>query len=79
MSSKEFEYWKAFNIIEPIGLFREDILFAGLGRTIADALVPKHNLKLDNFMMFKEKIVMPKEEIRNNLKAFFNGYSKSQV
>ncbi|PJG66764.1 phage tail assembly protein T [Acinetobacter seifertii] len=79
MSSKEFEYWKAFNIIEPIGLFREDVLFAGLGRTIADAMVPGHNLKLDNFMMFKEKIVMPKEEIRNNLKAFFNEYSKSQV
>lgn len=79
MSSKEFEYWKAFNIIEPIGLFREDILFAGLGRTIADAMVPKHNLKLDNFMMFKEKIVMPKEEIRNNIKAFFSSYSKSKV
>ncbi|AYX96200.1 phage tail assembly protein T [Acinetobacter baumannii] len=79
MSNKEFEYWKAFNVLEPIGLFREDILFAGLGRTIADAMVPGHNLKLDNFMMFKEKQPMPKAEIQNNLKAFFSGYSKSKV
>lgn len=79
MSNKEFGYWKAFNVLEPIGLFREDILFAGLGRTITDAMVPRHPLKLDNFMMFKEKQPMPKVEIQNNLKAFFGSYSKSKV
>ncbi|MDO7525707.1 hypothetical protein Q5M60_12145 [Acinetobacter baumannii] len=79
MSTKEFGYWKAFNIIEPIGIFREDILFAGLGRTITDAMVPRHPFKLDNFMMFKEKQPTSKAVIQNNIKAFFSSYSKSKV
>lgn len=54
MSFEEYRYWCAFNLIEPIGCIREDAMFAGVAKTIADANVPKHDLTLNDLMIFNK-------------------------
>lgn len=71
MSYVEFKYWQAFNILEPIGVIREDAMQANIAKTLADVHTRDHGLKLDNFMMFKQKVEKSKAEIVSNIKSFF--------
>lgn len=71
MSYVEFKYWQAFNSLEPIGVIREDMMQANIAKTLADIHAPKHDLMLDSFMMFKQKVEKTKSELVANIKAFF--------
>lgn len=71
MSYVEFKYWQAFNSLEPIGVIREDMMQANIAKTLADVHAPKHDLKLDSFMMFKQKVEKTKAELVANIKSFF--------
>lgn len=71
MSYVEFKYWQSFSTLEPIGVLREDLLQANITKTLADIHAPKHGLKLDSFMLFKQKVGKSKAELIANIKSFF--------
>ena len=77
MSAEEFEYWKAFSVFEPIGVLREDALFANVGKTLADLQV-KNELTLRDFTVFNRNKAEPEpdqEQVMRNIKAVFGALS----
>lgn len=78
MCAEEFEYWKAFSVIEPISILREDALFANVCKTFADLQV-KNELTLRDFTLFnRDKLVEPEPDIEQtirNIKAVFGALS----
>ena len=77
MSAEEFEYWKAFSVFEPIGVLREDALFANVCKTLADLQV-KNELTLRNFTVFNRNKAEPEPDIEQtmrNIKAVFGALS----
>lgn len=77
MSAEEFEYWKAFSVFEPIGVLREDALFANVCKTLADLQV-KNELTLRDFTVFNRNKVEPEpdqEQVMRNIKALFGALS----
>lgn len=77
MSAKEFEYWKAFSVLEPIGVLREDALFANVCKTLADLQV-KNELTLRDFTVFNRNKAEPEpdqEQVMRNIKAVFGALS----
>ena len=77
MSAEEFEYWKAFSVFEPIGVLREDALFANVCKTLADLQV-KNELTLRDFTVFNRNKAEPepdKEQVMRNIKAVFGALS----
>jgi len=79
MSTEEFEYWKAFSVLEPIGVLREDALFANVCKTLADVhLKVQNDLTLRDFVVFKRDHAEPepdKEQVMRNIKAVFGALS----
>lgn len=80
LSAEEFEYWKAFTVLEPIGVMREDALFANLCLTLANSqrYSFKDDLKLGDFVVFKKDRVEPEpdqEQVMRNIKALFGALS----
>lgn len=69
MSYHEFVYWQAFNILEPIGILRDDILHANIAKTIVDSKIPEHGLEFEHFMMFKEPVVRTVDDVCDDIKA----------
>lgn len=69
MSYHEFLHWQAFNLLEPIGIYREDLLFSNLTKTIADVNVPNHGVEFDSFMIFKPQVERTVEDLCNDIKA----------
>lgn len=77
MSAEEFEYWKAFSVFEPIGVLREDALFANVCKTLADLQV-KNELTLRDFTVFNRNKAEPEpdiEQVMRNIKAVFGALS----
>ena len=77
MSAEEFEYWKAFSVLEPIGVLREDALFANVCKTLADLQV-KNELTLRDFTVFNRNKAEPEpdqEQVMRNIKALFGALS----
>lgn len=77
MSAEEFEYWKAFSVFEPIGVLREDALFANVCKTLADLQV-KNELTLRDFTVFNRNKAEPEpnqEQVMRNIKALFGALS----
>lgn len=77
MSAEEFEYWKAFSVFEPIGVLREDALFANVCKTLADVHV-KNELTLRDFTVFNRNKAEPepdREQVMRNIKALFGALS----
>ena len=77
LSTEEFEYWKAFSALEPIGVLREDALFANVCKTFADLHV-KNELTLRDFTVFNRNKAEPepdKEQVMRNIKAVFGALS----
>ena len=77
MSAEEFEYWKAFSVFEPIGVIREDALFANVCKTLADLQV-KNELTLRDFTVFNRNKAEPEldqEQVMRNIKAVFGALS----
>ena len=77
MSAEEFEYWKAFSALEPIGVLREDALFANVCKTLADLQV-KNELTLRDFTVFNRNKAEPEpdqEQVMRNIKALFGALS----
>ena len=77
MSAEEFEYWKAFSVFEPIGVLREDALFANVCKTFADLHV-KNELPLRDFTVFNRNKAEPEpdqEQVMRNIKAVFGALS----
>ncbi len=77
MSAEEFEYWKAFSVFEPIGVLREDALFANVCKTLADLQV-KNELTLRDFTVFnrnKAETEPDQEQVMRNIKAVFGALS----
>ena len=77
MSAEEFEYWKAFSVFEPIGVLREDALFANVCKTLAD-LQGKNELTLRDFTVFNRNKAEPEpdqEQVMRNIKAVFGALS----
>lgn len=77
MSAEEFEYWKAFSVFEPIGVLREDALFANVCKTLADLQV-KNELTLRDFIVFNRDKAEPEpdqEQVMRNIKALFGALS----
>ena len=77
MSAEEFEYWKAFSVLEPIGVLREDALFANVCKTLADLQV-KNELTLRDFTVFNRNKAEPepdKQQVMRNIKAVFGALS----
>src|SRR5690554_1325692 len=78
MSAEEFEYWKAFSVLEPIGILREDAMFANVCKTLADLQV-KNELRLRDFTVFnRNNFAEPepdKEQVMRNIKAIFGALS----
>lgn len=77
MSAEEFEYWKAFSVFEPIGVLREDALFANVCKTLADLQV-KNEMTLRDFTVFNRNKAEPEPDIEQtmrNIKAVFGALS----
>ena len=77
LSTEEFEYWKAFSALEPIGVLREDALFANVCKTFADLHV-KNELTLRDFTVFNRNKAEPEpdqEQVMRNIKAVFGALS----
>lgn len=77
MSAEEFEYWKAFSVFEPIGVLREDALFANVSKTLADLQV-KNELTLRDFTVFNRNKAEPEpdqEQVMRNIKSVFGALS----
>ena len=77
LSTEEFEYWKAFSALEPIGVLREDALFANVCKTLADLHV-KNELTLRDFTVFNRNKAEPEpdqEQVMRNIKAVFGALS----
>ena len=77
LSTEEFEYWKAFSVLEPIGVLREDALFANVCKTLADLQV-KNELTLRDFTVFNRNKAEPEpdqEQVMRNIKAVFGALS----
>ena len=77
MSAEELEYWKAFSVLEPIGILREDALFANVCKTLADVHV-KNELTLRDFTVFNRNKAEPEpdqEQVMRNIKAVFGALS----
>lgn len=78
LSAEEFEYWKAFSVLEPISILREDALFANVCKTFADLQV-KNELTLRDFTVFnRDKFAdaePEKEQVMRNIKAVFGALS----
>ena len=77
LSAEEFEYWKAFSVLEPIGILREDALFANVWKTFADLHV-KNELTLRDFTVFNRNKAEPepdKQQVMRNIKAVFGALS----
>lgn len=77
MSAEEFEYWKAFSVLEPIGVLREDALFANVCKTLADLQV-KNELTLRDFTVFNRNKAEPEpdqKQVMRNIKAVFGALS----
>lgn len=84
MSAREFDMWQAFNLFEPIGVKREDSLFAFLGYMNALFSGAK-DINLKQFMIYNdhdhlfeddENVEIPNddeiEDMCVNLKAMFS-------
>lgn len=84
LSAKEFDLWQAFNVFEPIGIKREDNLFAFFNYMNA-ILHGAKDIDIKQFMLFnnmdnliEEPVQLEKatkEEVENvcvNLKAMFS-------
>lgn len=77
LSTEEFEYWKAFSALEPIGIIREDALSANICKTLADLQV-KNELTLRDFTVFNRNKAEPEpdqEQVMRNIKAVFGALS----
>lgn len=78
MSVEEFEYWKAFSVLEPVGILREDSLTANLCKTIIDSQV-KNDTTLRDFTLFNQIDVEEQEpdieQTMRNIKAVFGALS----
>ena len=81
MCAEEFEYWKAFNVLEPIGILREDAMFANISRTVVDAqrYKFKDDLSIRDFTIFNrdnfEDTEPDIEQTMRNIKAVFGALS----
>lgn len=84
MSAREFDLWQAFNVFEPIGIMREDILIANLIHKLV-LLNGIDDKSLSDFMLFRDRDaiiadndeeILPTvddvEDICVNLKAMFS-------
>ena len=84
MSAREFDMWQAFNVFEPVGILREDALFANLISTYARTK-GLDDVQMSDFMLFRDREVFihdPDEQILPtvedvedvcvNLKAMFS-------
>lgn len=76
MSYYEFLHWQAFNLIEPIGIYREDLLFSNLTKTIADVNIPDHGVELESFMMFKEQKERTVDDLCDDIKSRMASFVK---
>lgn len=74
MSYHEFLHWQAFNLIEPIGIYREDMISANIAKTIADVKVPDHGLGLDSFMLFKQQVERTVEDVCDDIKSRMSAF-----
>lgn len=75
MSCVEFKYWQAFNLIEPIGIYREDIISANIAKTIADVKVPNHGIGLDGFMLFERAIERTVDDVCDDIKTRMSSFT----
>lgn len=74
MCQEEFEYWQAFNLLEPIGVLREDLLTASIVKSALDIAAPNNPYTLSDCTIFKERNPDSEptlEETMNNVKAIF--------
>lgn len=84
MSAREFDMWQAFNVFEPVGILREDALFANLIHTYARTK-GLDDISMSDFMLFRDRDslmldpddeILPTdndiEDICVNLKAMFS-------
>jgi hypothetical protein len=69
MTYEEFVYWQAFNVLEPIGIYREDLLFGNIAKTLFDVNISDHALGLENFMMFRQPVERTVEDVCDDIKA----------
>lgn len=78
MSIEEFEYWKAFSVLEPIGILREDSMTANICKTVVDAQF-KNDTKLKDFTLFNHDYLIDEEpdieQTMRNIKAVFGALS----
>lgn len=74
MEYSEFLHWQAFNLMEPIGISREDLLFGNVAKTIADANVPDHNCTFESFMLFKQHVERTVEDVCDDINARMAGF-----
>lgn len=63
MSATEFDLWQAFNLIEPIGIMREDSLFASVALTTARMGGVK-DLSLSDLMLYRNVPDLTEDEAR---------------
>lgn len=69
MSYEEFIHWQAFNVLEPIGIYREDVLFGNIAKTIADVKLVDHGIEFESFMMFQQPVVRTIENVCDDINA----------
>lgn len=74
MSCSEFKYWQAFNLLEPVGIYREDILSANIVKTMADLKAPEHDLGFSDFMMFKPRVERTVDDVCDDIKTRMAGF-----
>lgn len=62
-------YWQAFDVLEPIGMLRENAFQANIAKSVFDTQLPNHELNLSNFLLWHEEAEPTRNDVVANVKA----------
>ncbi|EPA9107910.1 hypothetical protein J8Z80_11190 [Acinetobacter nosocomialis] len=69
MTYHEYQYWQAFNILEPIGMQRENVFQANIAKTVFDVNCPDNGFGLSDFLLFQLHQERTVEDVMDDIKA----------
>lgn len=69
MTYQEYQYWQAFDSLEPIGMLRENVFQAHIAKTVFDVNCPENEFELTDFMLFQEQPERSVEDVMDDIKT----------
>ncbi|AZC06518.1 hypothetical protein DKE44_014275 [Acinetobacter nosocomialis] len=69
MTYHEYQYWQAFNILEPIGMQRENVFQGEYCENSFDVNCPDNGFGLSDFLLFQLHQERTVEDVMDDIKA----------